>query len=75
MRWRATQNIGLVAFLDAASVSAEHLPALDDIQTGAGVGLRYYTSLGPIRLDVAWPLADTSDLADVAMYVGIGQAF
>jgi translocation and assembly module TamA len=75
LRWRATKDIGLVAFLDAASVSAEYLPELDDIQTGAGVGLRYYTSLGPIRLDVAWPLTDNSDLADVAMYVGIGQAF
>ena len=75
LRWRATQDIGLVAFFDAASVSAAYLPELDDVQAGAGVGLRYYTSLGPIRLDVAWPLTDTSDLADVAMYVGIGQAF
>lgn len=75
LRWRVTKQFGVVGFLDAATVSADALPSFDTFDAGAGLGLRYYTSLGPIRFDVAWPLADTAELADVAIYVGIGQAF
>jgi translocation and assembly module TamA len=42
--------------------------------SGAGIGLRYDTAIGPIRLDVAVPVSGrTGD--GVQLYVGIGQAF
>ena len=41
----------------------------------AGLGLRYYTSIGPIRLDVAFPLERRSGNGLLAIYVSIGQAF
>ena len=43
-------------------------------QSGAGLGLRYETGFGPIRLDLATPLqGDTG--AGFQLYVGLGQAF
>jgi Outer membrane protein len=50
-------------------------PALTDLRVGAGVGVRYYTGLGPIRADFAIPLNKRAGDPDYALYVGIGQAF
>jgi translocation and assembly module TamA len=41
----------------------------------AGLGLRYYTGFGPIRLDIAVPLNRRPGDAPVAAYIGVGQAF
>lgn len=43
-------------------------------QTGAGVGLRYDTGFGPVRLDLAVPVSGTTRRG-LQIYVGIGQAF
>lgn len=70
-----TRSIGLVAFADAGWINADQsVWDRDDWQAGAGLGLRYDTGVGPIRLDVATPVGgDTGD--GVQIYVGIGQAF
>jgi translocation and assembly module TamA len=46
-------------------------------QAGAGIGLRYQTALGPIRVDLAVPVqgSDGQDDDNVQLYVGLGQAF
>ncbi|MEW5424318.1 autotransporter assembly complex family protein [Amorphus sp. 3PC139-8] len=76
VRGRFTQTIGAVAFLDAGLVGADSTPDFDqDVKLGAGVGLRYFTSVGAIRLDVAVPLEQRDGEPSVAFYVGIGQAF
>ncbi|HUS95766.1 MAG TPA: BamA/TamA family outer membrane protein, partial [Hyphomicrobiaceae bacterium] len=75
LRWRATSAVGLVAFVDAASISPESYPTFEDFKVGVGAGLRYYTSLGPIRLDLAVPINDSLRFSDLALYVGLGQAF
>ncbi|MCO5065348.1 MAG: autotransporter assembly complex protein TamA [Rhizobiaceae bacterium] len=75
-RARVTDTIGVVGFIDAGYVGAETFPDFDeDLKLGVGGGLRYYTGLGPLRLDVAVPLDPGPDDPDVAFYVGIGQAF
>ncbi len=74
-RMRFTPSIGLVPFIDAASVSGNAWPGGDAIKVGVGVGLRYYTALGPLRLDIATPLGDHRGQPDVSFYVGLGQAF
>jgi translocation and assembly module TamA len=75
-RVRVTNSIGLVGFVDAGYVAEDTIPSFDeDVRIGAGVGLRYLTGLGPIRLDVAVPLNRREDDPSVAFYVGIGQAF
>ncbi|GLS29655.1 autotransporter secretion outer membrane protein TamA [Mesorhizobium albiziae] len=76
IRARVTDGIGLVAFVDAGYVGEESFPDFaEDLRVGVGGGLRYYTGLGPIRLDLAVPLDRQRDDPSVAFYVGIGQAF
>ena len=76
IRARVTDTIGVVAFADAGYVGANSFPDFsDELRIGVGAGLRYYTGLGPIRLDLAVPLEPQPDDPDVAFYVGIGQAF
>jgi translocation and assembly module TamA len=76
IRARVTDTIGVVAFADAGYVGADSFPDFaEDLRVGVGGGLRYYTGLGPIRLDVAVPLEPLPGDPSVAFYVGIGQAF
>jgi len=75
LRWRITPTIGLVPFVDFASVSAGSWPTLSNVSIGAGIGLRYYTALGPVRFDVGVPIERSADDGSVAFYVGLGQAF
>ncbi|MDQ0325503.1 translocation and assembly module TamA [Rhodopseudomonas julia] len=75
-RARVTDSIGVVPFVDIGTVSEDAIPDFsEDLKIGVGVGLRYYTGLGPIRVDVAMPLDPGKDDSDYAIYVGIGQAF
>lgn len=68
-------NYGVVAFVDAGQVYEESMPAFDDIRFGAGIGGRFYTNFGPLRLDVAMPLGREPGESKFAVYVSIGQAF
>lgn len=72
-RVRVTDNIGVVGFVDAGAVGVGGISG-NNWQAGAGLGLRYATGVGPIRLDVAMPVhGDTGQ--GVQLYVGLGQAF
>jgi translocation and assembly module TamA len=43
---------------------------------GVGGGLRYYTPIGPLRLDLAFPTRRYSQDDDkFEVYIGLGQAF
>ncbi len=66
---------GVVGFVDAGSVNAGSLPSLSNMRYGAGVGGRYYTSFGPIRIDVARAINRQPRDPKVALYISIGQAF
>jgi len=67
--------VSVVPFVDAGTVSRSTTPTFDDIRFGAGVGLRYDTGFGPLRVDVAVPLNRREGDSWVAVYVGLGQAF
>lgn len=67
--------VSLVPFVDAGTVSRSITPTFDDIRFGAGLGLRYDTGFGPLRVDVAFPLNPRPEDSWVAVYVGLGQAF
>ena len=74
-RVKVSRKIGIVGFFDAGRIGLDSLT--DDAggwHSGAGLGLRYDTPVGPIRLDVATPVGgNTGD--GVQVYVGLGQAF
>ena len=75
-RIKITDTIGLVPFVDAGAASAGTTPEFNDIGVGVGLGLRYYTAIGPVRLDVAVPVANESDdQAGYGVYLSLGQAF
>ena len=67
--------VQVVPFVDAGSVGTEEYPDFDDIRIGAGVGVRYLTGFGPLRLDVAFPVTPRPGDSFVAVYVSLGQAF
>ncbi|MFQ8431778.1 autotransporter assembly complex protein TamA [Amaricoccus sp. W119] len=75
-RYRVTESFGAVAFADFGFVAANpRFAGENDTRVGVGGGVRYYSPIGPLRVDVATPLnADAGDSA-VALYIGIGQAF
>ena len=68
-------SVEVVPFLDAGSVALGSTPDFRFIRYGAGIGLRYKTSFGPIRVDVGAPLNPTQFDAPVVVYVSLGQAF
>jgi len=75
-RIRVTESFGVVPFVDAGNAFKPEYPDFDQpLKVGVGVGVRYYTSLGPIRFDVAAPLDPYDGDPNVAFYIGLGQAF
>ncbi len=74
-RQRFGQNYGAAAFVDAGQVDTGNSPFSGAWHFGAGVGARYYTSIGPIRLDVAVPVQRLPGGDAFEVYLGIGQAF
>ena len=74
-RIKVTESIGVVGFVDVGRIDAnEFFSDFGDWHAGAGIGVRYATPVGPIRLDIAGPVGgSTGD--GVQVYVGLGQAF
>jgi translocation and assembly module TamA len=75
LRQRLSGPFGVVGFLDAGSVGEGETPSFSDLRMGAGLGLRYATAIGPLRLDVGVPLNKEPGDPSFALYVGLGQAF
>src|SRR5690606_32382234 len=75
LRWRKSDTLGWVAFLDGGAAGSNVEPPIEDMRFGAGVGLRYYTGFGPLRADIAVPLDKQTGDADFQVYISIGQAF
>lgn len=68
-------NLGIVPFIDAGNIDSDALPNLNRLRVGAGLGVRYFTNFGPIRVDVGTPLNPQQGDPKVAVYVSLGQAF
>ena len=74
LRQRLFGNFGAVAFVDAGRVGAKGGPR-GEVEWGAGVGVRYYTAIGPLRVDFAVPLTEVPGNDSYQLYIGLGQAF
>ena len=68
-------NFGIVPFVDGGTLSTDAMPDFKDWQIGVGIGARYYSSFGPIRIDVGTPLNRQKGDGRIAVVVGLGQAF
>ena len=68
-------DFGVVPFVDAGQVYDSVRPKFSDLRFGAGIGARYYTNFGPLRIDVATPIKRRAGESRVAVYLSIGQAF
>ncbi|MEA3389345.1 autotransporter assembly complex protein TamA [Sphingobium sp. CCH11-B1] len=68
-------DFGVVPFIDAGNISTSFLPRFRDLRIGAGMGVRYYSNFGPIRVDVGTPINPQSGDPKIAVYVSLGQAF
>ncbi len=68
-------NFGVVPFIDGGTLSTDAMPDFKDWQIGVGIGARYYSSFGPIRIDIGTPLNRQQGDGRIAVVVGLGQAF
>ena len=68
-------NFGIVPFFDGGSLTTKSLPDFSNFRFAAGLGVRYYSSFGPIRVDVGVPLNRQKGDGPVAVTVSLGQAF
>jgi translocation and assembly module TamA len=74
-RQRIGKSLGFAVFLDAGQVSQNVNPLNATLRFGTGAGVRYYTPIGPIRLDVAVPVNRIPGGDAFEIYIGLGQAF
>lgn len=77
LRFRINREYGFVLFADGGGAFSGRNPSeREEYFWGVGTGLRYFTPVGPIRLDVAVPLDRRSGVDDLfQVYVSLGQAF
>jgi translocation and assembly module TamA len=77
LRVRVTRDIEVVGFIDGGSAFESSTPDFsEEVLWGTGLGLRYHTPIGPLRLDVGVPLQRREEIDDFfQVYVSIGQAF
>ena len=68
-------NFGIVPFLDGGNIYRSALPRFDGFRFGAGLGVRYHSTFGPIRVDVGTPINPQRGDARVTVFVSLGQAF
>jgi len=75
-RYGVTDSIDAVGFYDIGIVDVTQFPTSDaNWHAGAGVGVRYNTPIGPIRLDIATPVGNGESFKGFEFYIGIGQTF
>jgi translocation and assembly module TamA len=76
VRARVTDRIGVVAFVDAGTAFTSTLPDFDDeLRIGVGPGIRYFSPIGPFRVDVGFPVNPRDSDDAFQLYISLGQAF
>ncbi|GMG81355.1 autotransporter assembly complex family protein [Paralimibaculum aggregatum] len=76
LRARVYGDFGVVVFADAGAISEDTLPDFSDrLQVAAGFGVRYYSPIGPVRIDIAFPINGRDVDDSFQAYLSVGQAF
>ena len=75
-RVRVTETIGIVPFMDAGMAFDTPFPSFSSsIRESVGLGLRYFTPIGPIRIDFAVPIARRPGESKFGVLIGVGESF
>ena len=78
VRFRIGENLGVVPFVDGGTVFTDpdfSSTEEDAMRWAVGLGFRYFTVVGPLRVDFAFPLDERNDEDAFQFYISIGQAF
>jgi translocation and assembly module TamA len=77
LRLKLTDKFGLVGILDGGSAFVSRFPDFEEeFLWSAGAGLRYFTGIGPFRLDFAFPFERRDRIDDAfQVYVSLGQSY
>lgn len=76
LRYRINETLGVAGFVEAGSVSTDVVPTFDEsIQVAAGGGVRYFSPIGPLRVDFGIPVNPRKVDDFFQFYISIGQAF
>lgn len=75
LRYRLSDTLGLVPFVEGGNVYPTNFPSSTRLYWGTGIGVRYYTIVGPVRLDLATPFTHRPGDKPIEVYISIGQAF
>ncbi len=77
LRVQPGRKLGYVLFLDGGTVFDDEIGEADrSLRYGAGLGLRFFTGIGPLRADLAYPLnPDSTQSQRIQFYISLGQAF
>ncbi len=78
LRVQPGSRLGYAAFLDGGTVYNDLIDNDENraLRYGAGLGLRWFTTLGPLRFDLAYPLNPDADQKEqLQFYISLGQAF
>jgi translocation and assembly module TamA len=76
VRVRVTETIGVVAFVDVGAAFTSRFPDFDhELRIGAGPGIRYFSPIGPLRVDLGFPVNPRDSDDAFQLYISIGQAF
>lgn len=70
-------DFGAAAFLDGGAAFAEDWPRFgDEIRWGTGIGLRYFTPIGPIGADLGFPIEPRPRIDSAfQVYVSVAQIY
>ena len=75
LRQQLTPGFQGVLFCDIGKSYDGSRPSLSALNQGVGFGGRFFTPLGPIRLDFAWPKEDRFNLSALMLHFSLGQLF
>ena len=78
LRLQPGSKLGYVLFADGGTVYTDLLESDEgrSLRYGAGAGLRWFTTIGPLRADIAYPLnPDSTQVERLQFYISLGQAF
>ncbi|WP_413619128.1 autotransporter assembly complex protein TamA [Gluconacetobacter sacchari] len=74
-RQRLFRSFGGALFADAGQVGTGSRPFQGTLRVGVGAGVRYYTPIGPVRVDIAVPLNRPNRGDTWELYLGLGETF